>query len=254
MTIVSVDRVQIGATASDKQDAIRQAGELLVWGGCVAPNYVNGMLAREQTMSTYLGNGVAIPHGQHENLSDVHNTGISVLQLPDGVQWEDDERAYLVIGIAANAEEHVGVLANLAEVIEDEEASFEHIVANVLGLSIAHRPKAGLGDVSDRVPKEIRVTELEDVRARELHTHRRNLVEQPGQVPVGLRVIVTPHRAAPPAKSPAETGLVTNACKSELPPILRIRHGFLYIAPPSAASPLAPLDLGIQPSLCGDRG
>jgi mannitol/fructose-specific phosphotransferase system IIA component len=125
MAIVSIETVRLGGRASDKQDAIRQAGELLVSGGCVEPAYVNGMLAREQTMSTYLGNGVAIPHGQHENLSDVRRTGISVLQLPEGVEWEPGELAYLVIGIAANADEHVGVLANLAEVIEDEDAANE---------------------------------------------------------------------------------------------------------------------------------
>jgi mannitol/fructose-specific phosphotransferase system IIA component len=123
MAIVSLETIRLQAQAHDKQDAIRQAGELLVQGGCVAPAYVNGMLAREQTMSTYLGNGVAIPHGQHENLGDVHRTGISVLQLPAGVEWEPGELAYLVIGIAANADEHVGVLANLAEVIEDPDAA-----------------------------------------------------------------------------------------------------------------------------------
>jgi mannitol/fructose-specific phosphotransferase system IIA component len=123
MAIVAIERVRLGAVASDKHDAIRQAGELLVSGGCVAPGYVQGMLNRELTMSTYLGNGVAIPHGQHENLGDVKSTGISVLQIPDGVEWDDGERAYLVIGIAANADEHVGVLANLAEVIEDEHAA-----------------------------------------------------------------------------------------------------------------------------------
>jgi phosphocarrier protein FPr len=123
MAIVSIETVRLGARARDKQDAIQQAGELLVAGGCVAPAYVSGMLAREQTMSTYLGNGVAIPHGQHENLADVRRTGISVLQFPNGVEWEPGELAYLVIGIAANAEEHVGVLANLAEVIEDPDAA-----------------------------------------------------------------------------------------------------------------------------------
>lgn len=123
MAIVSLETIHIQAQARDKQDAIRQAGELLVQGGCVAPAYVEGMLAREQTMSTYLGNGVAIPHGQHENLADVLRTGISVLQLPAGVEWEPGELAYLVIGIAANADEHVGVLANLAEVIEDSDAA-----------------------------------------------------------------------------------------------------------------------------------
>ena len=123
MPIVSIETVRLQVQVRDKQDAIRQAGELLVQGGCVAPAYVSGMLAREQTMSTYLGNGVAIPHGQHENLADVRRTGISVVQIPDGVEWEPGERAYLIIGIAANADEHVGVLANLAEVIEDPDAA-----------------------------------------------------------------------------------------------------------------------------------
>jgi mannitol/fructose-specific phosphotransferase system IIA component len=123
MTIVSLETVRLQARARDKLDAIRQAGELLIQGGCVEPPYVNGMLAREQTMSTYLGNGVSIPHGQHDDLALVRRTGISVLQIPDGVEWEPGERAYLVIGIAATSNEHVGVLANLAEIIEDPDAA-----------------------------------------------------------------------------------------------------------------------------------
>jgi len=115
--------VWLQARARDKLDAIRQAGELLIQGGCVEPSYVNGMLAREQTMSTYLGNGVSIPHGQHGDLALVRRTGISVLQIPDGIEWEPGERAYLVIGIAATSNEHVGVLANLAEIIEDPAAA-----------------------------------------------------------------------------------------------------------------------------------
>jgi phosphocarrier protein FPr len=123
MTIVSLETVRLQARARDKLDAIRQAGELLIQGGCVEPSYVNGMLAREQTMSTYLGNGVSIPHGQHDDLALVRRTGISVLQIPDGIEWEPGERAYLVIGIAATSNEHVGVLANLAEIIEDPAAA-----------------------------------------------------------------------------------------------------------------------------------
>lgn len=122
MAILSTERIQLQATAQDKSDAIRKAGKLLVDSGCVQPRYVEGMLAREETMSTYLGNGVSIPHGQYENREDILQTGISVLQLPEGVVWEDDgEKAYLIIGIAASSDEHVGVLSNLAEVIEDEE-------------------------------------------------------------------------------------------------------------------------------------
>jgi phosphocarrier protein FPr len=96
------------------------SGELLVKTGCVAPEYVEGMLARETTMSTYLGSGVAIPHGQFESRAQIYQTGISILQLPQGVEWEDGKKAHLVIGIAACSDEHVGLLARLAEIVEDE--------------------------------------------------------------------------------------------------------------------------------------
>lgn len=120
MTILSEQRIRLQASASDKFDAIRQAGELLVAGGCVMPEYVDGMLAREGSMSTYLGSGVAIPHGQYENRDHVLFTGVSVLQLPAGVEWEPGELAHLIIGIAATSDEHVGVLSRLAGAIEDE--------------------------------------------------------------------------------------------------------------------------------------
>lgn len=120
MPILTPDRIQLGAAPRDKEDAIRQAGELLVRSGCVAPEYVTGMLAREETMSTYLGNGVAIPHGQFDNRQQIYKTGISVLQAPQGVEWEPGEKAYLIIGIAATSDEHIDVLANLADAIEDE--------------------------------------------------------------------------------------------------------------------------------------
>ena len=120
MSILAKERIQLNAAAADRSDAIRKAGELLVSSGCVLPPYVDGMLLRETTMSTYLGSGVAIPHGVYENKKHVLQTGISVLQLPQGVEWDPGEMAYLVIGIAASSDEHVGVLASLAEAVEDE--------------------------------------------------------------------------------------------------------------------------------------
>lgn len=120
MSILALERIRLQAEAVDKADAIRMAGELLVQSGCVLPAYVDGMLAREATMSTYLGNGVAIPHGTYDNRDDIVQTGISVLQLPRGVVWEEGETAHLIIGIAAASDEHVGVLSALAEVVEDE--------------------------------------------------------------------------------------------------------------------------------------
>ncbi len=120
MSILSTDRISLKASAANKLEAIRKAGELLVSSGCVLSPYIDGMLSREQTMSTSLGNGVAIPHGVYENRDHIIRTGISVLQLENGVDWDDGEKVYLVIGIAAAGEEHVGVLANLAEVIDNE--------------------------------------------------------------------------------------------------------------------------------------
>jgi mannitol/fructose-specific phosphotransferase system IIA component len=123
MSILSKESICLNAVAASKRDAIQQCGKLLVDVGCVVPQYVEGMLAREEIMSTYLGNGVAIPHGQFDNRGDILRTGISVLQIPDGIEWEPGEQAYLIIGIAALRDEHVAVLGNLAEVIDDEEVA-----------------------------------------------------------------------------------------------------------------------------------
>ena len=73
-----------------------------------------------QSFATYIGNGVAIPHGMAEGSKYVKNTGISIIQVPDGVEWSE-ERAYIVVGIAANSDDHMNVLASLADAIEDSE-------------------------------------------------------------------------------------------------------------------------------------
>ena len=130
MAILSKDRISLQASAADKAEAIRKAGKLLVDSGCVLPEYVNGMLNRETSMSTSLGVGVAIPHGMDENRDQVLQTGISVLQLVEGVEWEENDKVYLVIGIAARGEEHVGVLANLAEAIDNEDNLAEMLKTN----------------------------------------------------------------------------------------------------------------------------
>jgi phosphocarrier protein FPr len=140
MGILSKDRIFLQSSAVDKVDAIRKAGELLVKSGCVLPEYVDGMLTREQSMSTSLGNGVAIPHGMDENRVHVLKTGISVLQLKDGIEWDEGEKVSLIIGIASSSDEHVGVLSNLAEVVDDDASLAEllqtdnpDVIMNYLG-------------------------------------------------------------------------------------------------------------------------
>jgi mannitol/fructose-specific phosphotransferase system IIA component len=120
MAILSKDRISLQASASDKVDAIHKAGELLVETGCVLPDYIAGMLTREKSMSTSLGNGIAIPHGMLENRDHILQAGISVLQLVEGVDWDKGGKVYMVIAIAALSGEQVGVFSKLAGVVDDK--------------------------------------------------------------------------------------------------------------------------------------
>ena len=75
------------------------------------------MLARENIGSNYLGHGIAIPHGRQEDLKYVYQTGVSLVQLPEGVSWEAGEKAYLILGLAAASNDLSGILSNLMEVL-----------------------------------------------------------------------------------------------------------------------------------------
>ena len=117
--ILRADSVIVGAKAADKWEAIREAGNLLVKGGYVGMNYVDAMVEREKITTTYLGMGIAIPHGTGEAKKEVYHTGIAVVQYPEGVSF-GDEKAQLVIAIAGVGDEHLGLLARLSEALEDE--------------------------------------------------------------------------------------------------------------------------------------
>lgn len=114
------DLVRIDASAADKVDAIRQVGQLLVAAGCVAPGYEESMVRREGVANTFLGAGVAIPHGLGEDKGLVRRDGVAILQLRDGVEWNPGQRAHLVVGIAANSDSHIAILRRLTRLIQDE--------------------------------------------------------------------------------------------------------------------------------------
>ena len=106
----------------DNKEATIAAGNLLLDNGYIEKEYIDSMLEKLETQSfaTYIGNGVAIPHGMSDGSKYVTNTGISVIQVPEGVDW-NEEKAYIVVGIAANSDDHMNVLASLADAIEDAE-------------------------------------------------------------------------------------------------------------------------------------
>ena len=117
--VLPASSVRVGAAAPDSDAAIDLVGGMLVESGCVTGEYITEMRARERIVSTYLGNGIALPHGTDEGRAAVRRTGLAVAQFPGGVLW-GEERAYLVIGLAALAEEHIGVMARLATILGDE--------------------------------------------------------------------------------------------------------------------------------------
>ena len=109
--------ITLQQVASDKTVAIKAIAKQLTESGFVGEQYVTGMLNREQQNSTFLGNGIAIPHGTTDTRELVKKTGVVVHHFPDGVNWGDGNLAYIAIGIAAKSDEHLGILKQLTKVL-----------------------------------------------------------------------------------------------------------------------------------------
>jgi len=110
--------IRLAQQATDRDDAIRQSGAALVEIGAVDPTYVEAMLARERSISTYVGEGVAIPHGTLAGKDAVHRDALAVLRFPDGVDW-GGQPVSVCVAIAAVGDGHTEILAELAQILLD---------------------------------------------------------------------------------------------------------------------------------------
>ncbi|MDC5854856.1 PTS mannitol transporter subunit IICBA [Vibrio europaeus] len=121
---IAPENIHLGLTASNKEDAIRFAGNKLVEMGYVEPEYVDAMFEREKLVPTYLGESIAVPHGTIEAKDKVKKTGIVICQYPAGIQFTDDQDdvAKLVIGIAAKNDEHIQVITTITNALDEPEA------------------------------------------------------------------------------------------------------------------------------------
>ena len=117
--IIVREGILLGERSDTKEEAITKAGELLVKLGYVDKSYIPAMLEREKLVSTYMGMGVAIPHGTSQAKGTVKKSGIVCLQYPQGIYF-GSEKAYLVFGIAGVGDEHLEILANICTMLEDE--------------------------------------------------------------------------------------------------------------------------------------
>ena len=117
--LLTPERILTGLAAEPMEDAVRRAGHLLEAAGCVKEGYAEAMLERERITSTYMGAGLALPHGTAAAKDSVLRSGICVLQYPEGIDYAG-ETAYLIIGIAGVGDAHLDMLARLSSILEDE--------------------------------------------------------------------------------------------------------------------------------------
>lgn len=118
--LLRMENILTGLAPESKEAAIRRAGVLLQVAGCVDADYIDAMLDREKVASTYMGEGLAIPHGTTVGKAHVRRSGIVVLQYPEGVDF-DGEKAHLLVGLAGVGDEHLTLLAKVAGALDDPE-------------------------------------------------------------------------------------------------------------------------------------
>ena len=113
--------IRMNLPSKDKESVIRDIGGALVECGYVTPKYVDGMVAKEDTFNTCIGNYLAIPHGIESVIGEIKNAGLAIFGYPDGGDWGDGETAKLVIAVASAGDDHVETLGKIAGNCETEE-------------------------------------------------------------------------------------------------------------------------------------
>lgn len=116
------ENIRVNCKAATQEEVIREVGQMLVDSGYVDAPYVEGMLEREKSFSTFMGNGLALPHGVEEAKKEIKASGIAVMTFPEGIDWAGNQ-VNVVIGIAGVGEEHLEILSIIAEKMLDDTAA-----------------------------------------------------------------------------------------------------------------------------------
>jgi mannitol PTS system EIIA component len=119
-SLLAESSIRLDSHATDRLDAVRQCGRALLEAGAVDESYIDAMLQREQSVSTFVGEGVAIPHGTLAGKEAVKQDALVVLRFPDGVDWDGND-VRVCVGIAAAGGGHIALLSQLAEILLDPE-------------------------------------------------------------------------------------------------------------------------------------
>jgi len=120
MSVLEIGQVRIHAGSATQEEALQEATDILVAAGAVTTAYADAMRQREETVSTFMGNGLAIPHGTNETKEAILASGLSVVRYDGGVDWAGDPVTF-VIGIAGRGDEHLEILSQIAILFSDED-------------------------------------------------------------------------------------------------------------------------------------
>lgn len=120
MSVLTPGQVRIHPGSASQEAALQEATDILVSAGAVTPAYVDAMRQREETVSTFMGNGLAIPHGTNETKDAILDSALSVVRYDGGVDWAGDPVTF-VIGIAGKGDEHLEILSQIAILFSDED-------------------------------------------------------------------------------------------------------------------------------------
>jgi mannitol/fructose-specific phosphotransferase system IIA component len=117
LPILTKENIILNQSGEEREDVIRRCGRMLVDSGYAHEHYIEGMIKRDNSFSTGIGNFIAIPHGEEAYKKDIISTGIVVLTYPGGVDWHGNP-VYLVVGIAAKGDEHLDIMGNIVDNLE----------------------------------------------------------------------------------------------------------------------------------------
>jgi mannitol/fructose-specific phosphotransferase system IIA component len=115
--ILKKENIILNQPKAEREAVIRRCGGMLFDSGYVNENYIEGMIKRDNSFSTGIGNFIAIPHGEEAYKKDIVSTGIVILTYPEGIDWHGTP-VYLVIGIAAKGDEHLDIMGNVVDHLE----------------------------------------------------------------------------------------------------------------------------------------
>lgn len=129
--ILTRELIIASGAATSKDEAIREAGNLLVKADAVTPEYVDAMAERERSISTYMGSYLAIPHGTNEAKDAIKHSALSLVRYPDSIDWDGNE-VRIVVGIAGVNDEHLGILSKVAIIFSDPDEAQKMLDASTV--------------------------------------------------------------------------------------------------------------------------